>query len=584
MGAQAAVRSGAEDAALDPRAADDVRTAAGNYAARRTPSGAAAAETWADDRTIAAMRLLLAGSAFVVTAVTERGEVQVSLISVLALYAAYGSAVFLAGRRGAWVTSSPWIDLGWYTALTAFGGGATSPFFSFYYFAILVASFRGGLRQGVQITIASALLFSGAAYLVGAEEGRLPLNRFILRPIYLLIIGLLMARWGNFELLLKRRLLLLKEVSMLANPRFGEGQTIGSVLERLREFYGAAATVLVAADAECRDLSVRQTRRGAPGSGVVELPVAAALGTLLTRAPWTDVIVFGRGAVSIAGMAEDAGETRRRPADADREWGAAVAEALNCASFVSVPVRYGAQAMARVYVTSDEPAAFDDSDGDFLLMVFDHVMPAVERLRLLDRLAVNATVNERQRLARDLHDSVIQPYIGLQIGVGAALSQVRAGADPTAMLERLLHLTDREIASLRTYARDLKERRQASGGLVAGVRRIAAGVAEAADIDVAVDAPDELIVEDRVAAEVFQIVAEGLSNIRRHTTARCAHILLERVRDAIVIRIANPGLPGVAFRPFVPRSITDRAQALGGSARVSARPDGGALVEVTVPL
>jgi signal transduction histidine kinase len=74
-----------------------------------------------------------------------------------------------------------------------------------------------------------------------------------------------------------------------------------------------------------------------------------------------------------------------------------------------------------------------------------------------------------------------------------------------------------------------------------------------------------------MAAEVFQIVTEGINNICKHTRARTAGVVVEEEGGMLAIDIFNPAsVPGQAPLPFVPRSIAERVQGLGGKLDVEA--------------
>lgn len=542
-------------------------------------------DPWSDIQAVARLRLLLAVSVFSVTALARDGDESPRVLTLLALgaYSLYSIILYALAGRGRSLMTPPayWLDVAWYTAFTALSGGPTSPFFSFYFFAILVASFRGGVRAGMLVTIASAALSSVVGYAALPDGMELPLDRFALRPTYLLIIGSLMARLGNLDLLHRHRLRLLKDVSAIANPRFGEAQTVASLLERLRAFHGADAALLVVRDERSRGCSVRRADRHDPDGAITERPLAPNAAEPLSSFLATHAVVFGRTGTQVLEL-RAAHDGPRAGLAVLQSRCTDVAAQLQCRSFVSVPASLDPQATGRVYITSNAPAAFTVSDADFLVVVLDHVVPAIQRLRLVDRLALDAAAQERQRLASDLHDSVIQPYIGLQMGLSAALQQARSGADLVPMLERLQHLTEREVANLREYSREMK--RRLPNDLVQGLRRIAARFADAADIQVEVEAPDRLAVDDRLASHLFQIVAEGLSNIRRHTESRHAVIRLDRRGGYLQVRIGNAGRPEIPFRSFVPRSISERAGALGGRVQVFAGPAGGAVVQVEIPV
>jgi signal transduction histidine kinase len=260
---------------------------------------------------------------------------------------------------------------------------------------------------------------------------------------------------------------------------------------------------------------------------------------------------------------------------------AVLAAVFDAPSFVTVPLRYRTSTTGRVYLLGRR--AFSHADADFLLQVVEQAMPVIDNIRLVDRLASEAAETERQRIARDLHDSVIQPYIGLQIGL-AALRQQAVGRDRELAdaIERLYHLTGDGIADLRGYVRGLRAGSSREHGLPTAIRRFTTKFSEVTGITVAVEAAADLRCSDRLAAEVFQIVSEALSNIRRHTAARRATIRLGCDERRLHLHVSDYGA-GVPAPPFVPRSITERAQALGGTAHVE-RASGQTTVSVHIPL
>src|SRR5262249_42860520 len=140
------------------------------------------------------------------------------------------------------------------------------------------------------------------------------------------------------------------------------------------------------------------------------------------------------------------------------------------------------------------------------------------------------------------------------------------------------------IASLRGYVRQLPAGGSRESVLLAAVQRFVASFTETAHIAVQVEAASDLRINDRLAAEVFHMIVEGLSNIRRHTHAACANIGLARQNDSLILRIVNDGTDVVAPARFIPWSIAERAAALGGQARVEQVVGGGTQVTVEIPL
>jgi signal transduction histidine kinase len=234
------------------------------------------------------------------------------------------------------------------------------------------------------------------------------------------------------------------------------------------------------------------------------------------------------------------------------------------------------------------PAApFDRSDVDFLRHVLEQLVPVLESIRLVDRLASDAADEERRRIARDLHDSVIQPYLGLRLGLSAVEKALSSGRtdEGRAHLARLVELADGEVETLRGYVRALRDGSAGpSGGLLeAGVRRFCSRFSDATGIRVDVVAEGPPVRNDRLAAEVFQMVAEGLSNVRRHTSATRAEVRIRAADDRLHVTIANEAASPVPS-PFFPRSLGERAAALGGSVRVEPAASGTTAVHVEIPL
>src|SRR5215203_5787359 len=216
-----------------------------------TPTSTLATAT-VDDRIIAVMRFILALSALLITIVdpSEPDRLVAITYAALSLYTIYSAALYLLVQRFQAIQAvirkwTHWADVAWYIVLIGLSSGTSSVFFFFFFFAILVASFRWGFRSGLGVVVISTILFVIVGFATAPRGPDFELNRFLLRPIYLLVLGYMIAYWGDYEITLKRRLALLKEVNTLANPRFGVDRTTSWLMERLRSFYDADACILI---------------------------------------------------------------------------------------------------------------------------------------------------------------------------------------------------------------------------------------------------------------------------------------------------------------------------------------------------
>jgi len=546
-----------------------------------------------DERLVNFTRLVLAFSASIIIYVdpSEPDRLVRITYTTLALYTAYSAFVyFLSLRRQSTFRRIPlyWIDVGWYVVLISLSSGTNSLFFFFFFFVILVASFSSGYRAGLDVTIVSATLFVTVGYFTTPTP--IEPNRFLLRPVCLATIGYLMAYWGGSETTHKRRLALLKDVSRSSNPRFGVDQTIGSIMRKLREFYDADTCLVInTRPAAGAHILRRVDRRHAESGNRVESVGTEAAQLLAWPSEWAVTWRsekrwfsqwFSKSACSIYDFSSG-----DRVKDVDCESYAAIADLLASDSFITIPIYQRNTFTGRLYLTT-KGRHFNYSDVDFLRQLMDHVMPMIDNIQLVDRLASQASEYERQRISRDIHDSAIQPYIGLKLGLEALRRTVSNGDTITGGLAELVERTDSVIKDLRTYVGGLQGpvSGDPSNVLTSSVESHAKQLGEFYGIAVDVKIATTANMNNRLVAEIFQIVREGLSNIKRHTSSAAARIRMTSLNGDIVLDIENDTLAGESQKTFTPRSITERAMALGGRVSVNVGDAGCTTVSVVIPM
>ena len=274
-----------------------------------------------------------------------------------------------------------------------------------------------------------------------------------------------------------------------------------------------------------------------------------------------------------------------RVKDVDCETYASIADLIASESFITIPIYHRNSFRGRLYLTT-KGRYFNYSDVDFLRQIMDHVMPLIDNIELVDRLASQASEYERQRISRDIHDSAIQPYIGLKLGLEALRRNMSNDDAVAGGLAELVERTDSVIKDLRTYVGDLQDPKsnQRSNVLASSVERHAKQLGEFYGIEVDVNIGTTANMNDRLAAEIFQIVREGLSNIRRHTNSAEARIRMTSLNGDIVLDIENDSAAGETQSTFTPRSITERAIALGGRVSVNVGDGLSTTVSVVIPM
>jgi signal transduction histidine kinase len=508
---------------------------------------------------------------------------------VLAFYVAYGSSIcaltLLRSPLMQFVDSwAHWVDVGSYVCLIALSDAGRSIFSFGLLFAIGVASWRRGYASGLRVTAISTVLFTlVAAFSLTNSD----LSNFLFCLICLLALGNLIAYLGDLKISQERRLKLFKELTSLSNPRLGFDHMIGSFMERLRTFSDADVCLLITQDPGTTEYTFRRAQRSDPESATRVEPIEEPFARLLHALPSKRPIVYAaKRSMRLLGPGKNNGahqlvDSALLESREVRE----VLAGLEVRSFVGVPVRNGSQAFRALYLFSSQKRLFRESDAGFLHELVDHVVPLIDAGGLVDRLASSAAEEERRRIGRDLHDSIIQPYIGFQLGlVGIRGKLVTGEAKVLEDIKRLIEITGEGILDLRNYVNRLKGGGRHTGSLVPALRRLAAKFADVHGLPVEIDVKSDIPMGDRLAAELFQIVTEGLSNVKRHTQAQRAAARLARDDGHIMLRIENDNPSGQVPPAFTPRSITDRATALGGETHIETLAHAGTAVVIRIPL
>lgn len=511
--------------------------------------------------------------------------------ATIILYSIYSATLYFLALRQTFKSSerlTPWIDAAVYCVLIGLSGGASSIFFLLFFFAIIEVSFRWGAKTARRMTNVSALLFAAIGLATAHSVLTFELNRFLMRIICLLVFGYMMAYWGGAEIKLKRQLKLLRDINTLSNPRFGVERTLRSLMEKLQLHYDADACVLLQYDRRINGYRLTRIARSKLEKEMRAEKVPTELVDQLLALPRELAVIYNRklriwktGGLSY--YAVDVVKNKRRSDGLHSSKMLAVA--LDAESFVSLPLFNKGQSEGRLYLTGPL-GRFEQSDVEFLLQIIEQMAPALENIRLLNQLASGAAERERKKIARDLHDTVIQPYIGLQYKVAAIHNKLTIGKDVTRDVEKLLDMSLNETNGLREYVCELKDVDSHKEVFLAAVNRYVAQFQENYSIAVAVDSDPDLHVDDRLSAELIQMVHEGLSNVRKHTESLTSRISFKSYREHLVVTIQNESPVGMETisRPFTPISLTERAEALGGQVELEQRKEGYTIIRVSIPL
>jgi two-component system, NarL family, sensor kinase len=291
----------------------------------------------------------------------------------------------------------------------------------------------------------------------------------------------------------------------------------------------------------------------------------------------------------------------------------------------SIPLYFQDRPLGIINLTGPDERELSEDELRLLATISFQVGIAVERARLAEESTQLARVAERERIAREIHDTLAQGLTAIGLDIESALRHIDAEPEGArTRLERALRTTRQSLEEARRSVLDL--RAELPGGrslpdalmalsrdftsdtgvpvkvdihaVKAGVLTPAAGQDTVGDLRMAGDSTPgtgqsmsssgvEAALPPRVEAELFKVVQEALINIRRHAHATQVQVRLQRVQHRTTLSVQDNG---VGFMPGTSDDgrhgllgMRERVKLLGGRLSVRSRPGRGTRITVTIP-
>jgi signal transduction histidine kinase len=267
---------------------------------------------------------------------------------------------------------------------------------------------------------------------------------------------------------------------------------------------------------------------------------------------------------------------------------------------LAVPIMLGDEVIGVLNVEDEKPFTRDDAES--LQIVAAHLAVAVNNARLFERDQKMTVLEERRRLARELHDSVTQTLASVHM-----LAQSLAPAwqsDPelgAANTSRVVELTTAALGEMRALLHELRPAESEDDGaghssngialvrqrgVVVALRQLAARIRSNA-LQVSVDGGSVGRLPRDIEETIYRITQEALGNVMRHADASNVTIRIAREGDTVRLVIEDDGRGFDAANRssgFGLRHMRERSEALGGSCCVGRRTPAGTTVDVQIPV
>ncbi len=251
-----------------------------------------------------------------------------------------------------------------------------------------------------------------------------------------------------------------------------------------------------------------------------------------------------------------------------------------------VPVRAGTSVVAALGVGRAVP--FSNTEAHLLeqfaaqaslVWTYERAQGEVRRLTMIE---------DRERIGRDLHDTVIQRLFATGLSLQAGVGRLDGHPEIAARIERAVDDIDRTVKEIRSSIFALQWRGDASGeGLRAQVLRVVDELSGMlpGDPRVHFDGPIEAVTSRAVEEQLIPVVRESLTNVAKHADASRVQVVVEIDGDHVVLRVIDDGIgvPQSVRGGFGLTNLRDRAARLGGQCVVEPGPDGGTVLDWRVP-
>jgi two-component system NarL family sensor kinase len=274
----------------------------------------------------------------------------------------------------------------------------------------------------------------------------------------------------------------------------------------------------------------------------------------------------------------------------------------------SIPLYFQDRPLGIINLTGPDEREISDDELRLLATISFQVGIAVERARLAEESTQLARVAERERIAREIHDTLAQGLTAIGLDIEGALRHIDAEPeDARTRLERALHTTRQSLEEARRSVLDLRAELPGGRTLPDALMALSRDFTSDTGVPVrfqlneprmpGVSTPGtgptisspavEGALSPRVEAELFKVVQEALTNIRKHAHATQVDVRLLRAQDRTTLSIQDNG---VGFMPGTDDDgrhgllgMRERVKLLQGRLSVRSRPGRGTRITVTIP-
>jgi signal transduction histidine kinase len=259
-------------------------------------------------------------------------------------------------------------------------------------------------------------------------------------------------------------------------------------------------------------------------------------------------------------------------------------------SFLGTPVRVRGEVYGNLYLTEKRGSEeFSEQDEQLVEALAAVAGTAIEHARLFADVQRLSVLEDRERIGRDLHDTVIQRVFGTGLELQALSRRLGARApDAADSLDRVVEDLDGVIREIRTTIFGLTPDPATDGSLRSQVVELVGSLRPVLGFtpSLELNGPIDTLVGARLAGHVMPVLREALTNVAKHAHASAVRVMLAVSDGWLTVEVVDDGvgMPERRDSGYGTTNLARRASEVGGEVVMGGRDEGGSFVRWSAPL
>ena len=349
---------------------------------------------------------------------------------------------------------------------------------------------------------------------------------------------------------------------------------LGLILDQLRGVveYKLASISILENDYELLILAVRGDKMPQPGTRLFLTEHSDAHNMLIKRKP-----------IFVPDLNADTLNARQMRNDLERQ------NLYGMGTWMNVPLVVREKSVGLLALAHSQTNYYNASRVDLTMAFANQAAVAIENARLYAKSRKLAALEERQKLARDLHDSVSQTLYGIVLGARTARTLLdREPAKAVESVDYVLSLADAGLAEMRALIFELRPESLQTEGLVTALGKLVNALGARYRLEVTLETGNEPDISIEPKESLYRIAQEAMNNIAKHARANHVDVKLIDANGQLLLSISDDGAGFDTSAGFPGHlglhTMRERAEKVGGTFNIESAQNAGTRIQVMIPL